>query len=267
MQVKPRHILSLALVLLLGAFVRIHRLSFESPWYDEVITLRHLADPSLRMFLAHVEITNPTITPGYFIFEYYWAHWVDPSAMSLRAVSVVAGVLTLAMLYVLARRFIGHNGAILASALMAVNPLHVYHSQAIRMYAPIVLLGLVSAYTYFRLLHTPRPLWWMFHFAANLALVWIHPLTAPIFVTEGLVLLFFERKRPRLVSAWFGGHAAIAISLLGWIASIDPVAARNQGGSVTVPTIFRSDARGNSIEHVLGQWSGGYRPHMSSVFA
>ena len=61
--------------------------------------------------------------------------------VSFRLVALVPGILTLLLAYPLLRRWVGSDAAVLATALLAVNPMAIYYSRFARGYA----LGLLCA--------------------------------------------------------------------------------------------------------------------------
>ncbi len=67
-----------------------------------------------------------------------------PEVAAGRLLSVVAGTLTVAVLYGLVTRLVNRPAALSASLVLAVSPLHVWYSQEARMYAPAMLLVAVS---------------------------------------------------------------------------------------------------------------------------
>jgi len=81
-------------------------------------------------------------------------------------------VLGVVLLYALARRLVGKRTALLAALLLAVSPIHVWHSQDTRMYSLLFALAVLSSYLLLRALSRPRPLAWLAYGVAVAAAVY-----------------------------------------------------------------------------------------------
>jgi mannosyltransferase len=135
-----RHYLLLALIVALGAGLRIAGIGRESLWTDEALTLVLAYWPTGDMLL---QPTDPTP------FLYYWLHKLLVPAgagiVAARSISLVAGLLSIVAIYALGRLAFGRRAGLLAAALLAVWAAHVDYSQEARAYSLLVLLTLVSA--------------------------------------------------------------------------------------------------------------------------
>jgi mannosyltransferase len=130
----------LAGVMLVGFALRTVAIGRESLWTDEALTL----------VIAHLPvwdmITKPTDpTP----FLYYGLHkWFVPDGagvVAVRGISLVAGMLTLPVVYAIGRMMFSGAGALLATALVALSPPLIDYSQEARAYSLLVLLVAASA--------------------------------------------------------------------------------------------------------------------------
>jgi mannosyltransferase len=130
----------LSLLVILVAFaVRFHHLGTQSLWNDEGNSLR-LAQRSIGDLIdAAGRDIHP---PGYYLALKGWMALAGQSEFSLRALSALAGVLTVAVTIALGRALFSRAAGIMAGLLVALSPFAVYYSQEARMYA---LLGLFSA--------------------------------------------------------------------------------------------------------------------------
>ncbi len=131
--------LFISLIVILIAFaVRFHHLGTQSLWNDEGNSLR-LAQRSISDLIdAAGRDIHP---PGYYLALKGWIALAGESEFSLRALSALAGVLTVAVTMALGRALFSRAAGIMAGLLVALSPFAVYYSQETRMYAP---LGLFS---------------------------------------------------------------------------------------------------------------------------
>jgi hypothetical protein len=127
---------------LVAAALRFWRLGHQSFWYDEAFThtlVRHTAGTMLGL-LPRTELTPPL----YYCAAWLWARVFGFGEAGLRSLSAVAGVLTVPVVYVAARRFVDQRAGIVAAALVACNPLLIWYSQEARSYAVLVLMASLS---------------------------------------------------------------------------------------------------------------------------
>jgi hypothetical protein len=149
---KTVHTLILLSILLLATGLRFYRLDTQSFWNDEGNAAR-AAERSIPLILEAAE--GDIHPPGYYLLLHFWRGLVGESEFSLRALSALCSILTVALTYGLGRRLLGVPVGIGGALLAALSPLAVYYSQEARMYA---LLGLLStASTYLLLFHVLRP--------------------------------------------------------------------------------------------------------------
>lgn len=123
-------------ILLLGSGLRLHRAGAQSLWNDEgasyAMTQRTPADI----------VTNTAADihpPGYYLLLKGWTALAGTSEFALRAPSIFASILSLAIVYALGKRLFGRDAGTLAALLLAANTFAIYYAQEARMYA---LLGL-----------------------------------------------------------------------------------------------------------------------------
>ena len=120
------------ILLLLTAFaLRLYRLDHQEIWGDEAHSAHVASLPLLSAVSPRTE-TNP---PLYHFLLYLWLRLTGSSVFALRFLSLVLGVLTVPLVYDLARLAFGEPVGLLASLLCAISPFQVYYSQEARMYA------------------------------------------------------------------------------------------------------------------------------------
>jgi hypothetical protein len=131
-----------AIVLLLAAFaLRLINLTFQPLWFDEGWSV-WFATSDLPAMIEHTAVDiHP---PFYYALLHMWIGLTGTSEFALRMLSVLVGVLTVALLSRLARALLGWRAAGLAGILMAVAPLQIYYAQEVRMYGLVTLLGFAS---------------------------------------------------------------------------------------------------------------------------
>ena len=141
---KPIYLRSAALLSLALAFgLRLYRLGYQSIWWDEGYSIG-ISSKSLSDIASSTAIDiHP---PVYYWLLHFWLRLAGKSEFSARFLSLVFGVLIVALAYRLGLRLLGRNGAFLAAFLVAISPFFITYSQEARMYTLETLLGLASVY-------------------------------------------------------------------------------------------------------------------------
>lgn len=124
--------LVILILLLLAAFaLRLYRLDHQEIWGDEAHSAYVVKLPLLSVVSPRTE-TNP---PLYHLLLYLWVRLTGSSVFALRFLSLILGVLTVSLVYQLARLIFGELVGLLAALLCAISPFLIYYSQEARMYA------------------------------------------------------------------------------------------------------------------------------------
>ena len=148
----PNSLLAILGLILAGLALRVLRLEFQPLWWDEGYSAWFATQPLGQIAaLTSLDIHPPL----YYALLHGWTLLAGTRPVALRLFSVAAGTLTIPAIYVAGRQMLGRRGAWLAALLLALNPLHVFYSQEVRMYGLVALLSLGSLMAAWRLLHGP----------------------------------------------------------------------------------------------------------------
>lgn len=170
------------------------------PW-DQVLGLRGAYDPHPPLYYALVKL----------------ASMLAPEVSAGRLLSVVAGTLTIPVVYVMGRKLFNPWAGLAASMVVALSPLHVWYSQEARQYAVAFLLVTLSYYALLSFYREPRWGWALLYGASTLASMYIDysPLYAllPQFAILPLVL----RKHGRRAIPLFASGVMAVVGYLPWV--------------------------------------------------
>lgn len=161
------------LVLPLAIFLRIYKLGEKQLWTDEIIQALDSSHTSLAALL-HAVREEIAAAPLDFIIQHFFIHWFGSSEAALRLHAAIFGILTVVVFYYLARLFLSDHGAILASSLYAVYPLHLHYSQEGRFYALFVLLTVWAHLAFLKLLLHRKLRYWLSYSAGLVLLLYTH---------------------------------------------------------------------------------------------
>ena len=134
-------VLALGFIAVLAVLLRVFRLERLSFWYDEVVTMTVARAESFREVIATLDRIDATRAPLHPLLLHVWVRVFGDSEFSGRGFSAVCGIITVAMVYRIARRLYDSQAtAFFAAWLAAISPMLVVYSREARMYAWLVLL-------------------------------------------------------------------------------------------------------------------------------
>lgn len=139
-----RHYLYLFLILILGAGLRFGALGQESLWADEYHSLINASQPDWRAVCASA--WNQGVQAPYFLILHAWIRVAGQSDLALRLPSAIFGLFSIFLMYrwglLIFRK--SATQALLAAALLALSPMHVWYSQEARPYALQIMVELCA---------------------------------------------------------------------------------------------------------------------------
>ncbi|MCC6490437.1 MAG: glycosyltransferase family 39 protein [Candidatus Hydrogenedentes bacterium] len=226
-------------VLAVALTLRVYRIQTEAMWYDEISSYAHLDAPSLREFLTRERVNDAAMLPLYFTVEYFWANAFGGSVLTVRALSLICGMATLVMLYLLGRHVHGHTAGLVAVLCAAFSKLLIYQSQEIRVYALTMLLALVSCYAFLRALESGKRPWWALYLTANALILVTHLFAVLLVAAQGIYLLLTRYRQVRLWLVWGAVHVLFGAMPLLWMLSTDFDALQRHTEWIPIPNIHR----------------------------
>jgi 4-amino-4-deoxy-L-arabinose transferase-like glycosyltransferase len=146
---QSRYLQLLLSLTLIGAFLRLYNLGYNSLWLDEVSTLNIAVKsiPDIWQAMTAGEFNPPL---------FYWVEHVmlifGNSEVVLRFIPAVLGILTIPLIYLVGREFVDRNVGIIAAAAFAFSPFLIYYSQEARAYSMMLFFVTFSMVFYFRAL-------------------------------------------------------------------------------------------------------------------
>ena len=240
---------ALLIILLLAFSLRVYRLDGQSLWYDEAVTA-HVASQGIS------ELTRWTADdiqpPLYYYVVAGWTRLAGRGEWSLRFPSVCFSLLTVALLWSLARRLFGAGRAgqiagLTAALLAAISPLYVYFAQEARMYAQLTFLCALAGYALLRATDDRRwttdersrssvvgrrssVVWWLTFVLASVAALYTHYFAAFLLLAYGVCVILTcipgliqpeSRGRAARQLVVFGGAALAVVALyLPWLPAV-----------------------------------------------
>jgi len=209
-----------SVIVIFAAVVRCITLTDRYFWCDEassVLTSRY--DVGALLYHASFDVHPPL----YYLLLHAWMALFGDSIMAVRSLSLVLGVMTVALTIRLTHRLFNERAALLAGWLMAIMPMAVRYSQEARMYALMGLLILAATMALAMWLKTPNNNRYLALYALLMTLsFYTHYFTVFASVAHwGTIALLSLRRgdgggylrRP----AWWGMNVMIGVAYIPWL--------------------------------------------------
>lgn len=255
---KSRNIASLATltaIILLAFVARLTHIDAESLWVDEGFSywaIRH--DDMLRV------IINDVHPPLYFFGLRAWAEVAGITELALRYFSLLPGLLSVAVIYHVAREVQRLRGVstrgdvvpVLAALLLALADMEIYMAQTVRMYSWHVLWVLVSAYGLLRWMRTGERGALAGWVAANIALLYTQYMGLAFMAAQALLILSHLRGGRRRTGIAALGFAAL--TFVPWGLAVVAGQTANVGTGFNVPSTLAS-LWAWRVEWFTAQWA------------
>ena len=207
-----------ALVILALAFgLRLWQIDAQSLWHDEGLSWWFARAPLLETLRGVAGTEHP---PLYFLVLGMWLRVAGESAFALRFLSALGGVLAVAVILDLGRRWRLRLPALLAALFLAWNPTHIWYSQEVRSYAWTTVLGVGLTYLGWRWQHSARGRDGLLYGIVAALALYVHTFIAFLLIVHALLLLF----EPQKGEGWIAGaarrlwpFALVALTFLPWV--------------------------------------------------
>ena len=211
----------LALILLISAGLRIYGLDYQSLWIDEFRSLEFALSESLSQV---VELNQRNVHPPLFdIILFFIVRTIGDSAMSLRILSAVAGIVATLFIFILGRQLYSTREGLVAASLLAVSWFPVFLSQNGRPYSLLILLTIVSFHLWLRL---QQKLWkkdavgwttWLPYVLCAIFLIYLHYFGCLVIVIQALYFIPMMWADPKCRNLLVKIYGLIAIAYLPWL--------------------------------------------------
>ncbi|MEQ1630935.1 MAG: glycosyltransferase family 39 protein [Planctomycetota bacterium] len=243
----------LALIAVLGTWLRLLRLDAWSFWVDEAHTWRDATLPAEVFWDC-----NRSYYPTSYLLLRWLLDVADPNTLTegmLRLPFAIAGAISVPVLALIGRPMVGRPSALLASLLLAINPWHIYWSQNARSYVLVFLFAMLTGGAFWIGVHRKNAAMLVLSVLALGLGISCHP-TAGLVSAPLVVYLFVANRRPSK-RAVVGACAAFAAGL----AAVEVLS--------TVPPFheFVRSKAGPGLGHLLQTTAFYFRPSLLLVAA
>ena len=139
------------------------------------------------------------------------------SEFSLRFLPVTLGVLAVPLIAQIGRTMVGARVGLLAAALLAVNPFHVWYSQEARMYTLLLVSALGAMFFFVQALRAPHLKNWLGVAVFTAIGVNTHHFAFFIPLVQFMFIVVKLKQHHSLLRPWIGAQLLAGLSLIPWI--------------------------------------------------
>ena len=162
----------MGIVVILAFALRVNLLDGQSLRGDEAASATYATFPATKIVaISHTIDPHP---PTFYLLLHLWERLAGVSAFAVRLWVVFPAVLSVAAIFALVSRLVGQRAGTVAAFLLTINSYHIWHSQDLRSYTWLLLLGLLASLALWRALHHPRAQNWGWYAASLLGMVYLH---------------------------------------------------------------------------------------------
>lgn len=206
-----------------GLILRLLNLGGKSLWFDEAHAF-YVASQGVEAFwVKGIESFHP---PLFFHLLQIWSTFLGQEEAILRTLPAILAALGTIPIYIIGRRLFNTGVGLTAALLYALNPLVIWYSQELRMYAQFITFGLLSTaclVTYISVQSQKTKTWSaIFFILSTVGILYSHYL-GMLFVYAQLLLLLvvwgFDRARLNDIAMWLCGIAISVGFYWPWINS------------------------------------------------
>ena len=207
------------LILLLSFFLLTWQWDAHGLWDDELYTIRLAQAPTLADIVAgSAADIHP---PLHYLLMRGWIFVAGPTDYAVRFFSVVSAVLAIALSYALARRLVNSRLARWTMLLLSVSPFFILYARMARYYVFAMMLGLLSLYSFLRLLQDAeqhRVRWTNLIIWVLVAVVLLYTdyPTSIVLIGENLLMLIFVRRFREMWPKWLVAQIVAVAGFLPW---------------------------------------------------
>jgi uncharacterized membrane protein len=204
-------------ILLVGFILRFYHLDFQSTWRDEDVSICVSDMPLLPMMEAVIaDFVHP---PLHYILLHNWFALFGFGVVQARALSAIFGLLSIVLIYLLARYLFNGGTGLLAALLLAVSQLGITYSQEARPYAQLLFFVLASTYLFIIALRERKAVAWCGFVAASVLMLYTHYYGGLVLVCLALFAIVWRKRYPIPRLWWTGGMIVLLLAYLPWLST------------------------------------------------
>lgn len=220
----------MALIILMGAALRLFHLNAVPLRGDEAFTVLHWMREPLGHTVANIATVDPQPPLAYSLYRGYGLV-VGSGEMVVRFLPALLNLLGIPAMYGVGRRVAGSRVGLIAAALYAVSPVILWHAQDARNYGIWVAFSALALWLALRAIERGRRVDWGLFIAVQIAACYLYYLELLFLAALTVYVLTFARAAPRIGVRWLGALALIGLALAPWFTQPRLLSGGGYGGT------------------------------------
>ena len=200
------------LILFVALLLRLISLN-QSLWLDEAINVLAAKNYSFLGMIGEYARAD-FHPPGWFMILWFWTRLFGIGEMAVRIPSVIFGVLTIYVVFLLGQKLHSRALGLFSALLLAISPLHIYYSQEARMYALATLAVSINFFLFIKLIKKEK-INIIFFIFSNLLVLSSDYVAYFIFPAQLIFLLIIKQKE--FFKKWLLALVLAAVLGIWWI--------------------------------------------------
>lgn len=209
-----RRTILIAAILLLAVLLRFWDLGAESLWADELSTLNQVSQGPIHAISDTVVRGTP---PVYYVIQTALYEILPKGEASLRLLSALVDIISVLLVFLLGRRLVKEEAALLGMALYAVSIRAIWFAQEARAYSLATMLVLLAALTLLQMVEKPTWKRTAIHALVGIALLYTHVYAAFALAGIELAVIVMPRLRHRALRQWLVAACSMAVAYIPWL--------------------------------------------------
>jgi mannosyltransferase len=209
-------------ILVLAGLLRFYNNTAVALWHDEAFSALYIRYSwSEMMYRIGLDVHPPL----YYWVLRIWGYVFGQGLLSLRALSILFGILTVYAGYLFVKKaFSNEKLAIIAAFFLAINPFQIQYSLEARMYTLGTFLVLFSSWMLLKALETNKLKYWVFFGLLTAAGFYTHYYLVFSIAAQGLYVLYYlyinKKFKDRITLYSLGSFVFAAILYIPWIPTL-----------------------------------------------
>jgi hypothetical protein len=198
---KSPDLLTVAVLIMIGGFLRFHAIAAKSFWLDEGISVQ-IACLDWHDFVLLLGNREGNMSLYYLLLR-GWLHF-GQSETFIRSLSVMPALATIPLIYWLGRRLFDRRVGLIAAALLTFNAYHIRYAQEARSYSLYIFLCTLFSALFLQCLSSPSWRNRLGHIVIGAAAVYAHFFSALVVLAQwaAICLLGKDRVPPGMKRNW-----------------------------------------------------------------
>lgn len=218
------------IILILAITLRLVKID-QSLWLDEAINVIASQNYSFWDMVTKYPVGD-FHPPLYFAILWLWVKIWGIEEIWVRLPSVIFGVTTVWLVYLLGKEMFNKKVALLGGLLMALGPLHIYYSQEARMYSLAAFSATLSFYFFWRLIHSGNWANMVGYGISNILVLYSDYLVYLIIPVQVIFLLLFQKNSFKKILFPLG---LALVTILPWLTIFPKQLSTGTAAAATLP--------------------------------